>query len=1370
MRRGLRGLPALCVVCGLLASVCAADEVILQYFNTSWAEIARRIPELAEAGYTALWLPPPFKAGGGLSVGFDCYDRFDLGTKNQNGSVTTKYGTETELLHMMEVAHRFGFRVYFDNVMAHNGGPMSSGAPGTLQANGFVPEDFHLHRTSETTYENWDWPNWEDEWQVLNRNPFGQDIAQEGSPNTSFGYNENDDYPKWSGIRHAGQTELYLDTDLPLATNYEGQPVYTFANKEPYEDTNSNGRFDWTDTNPNGQHDAGEPSEPFTDTGLDPSRTDRWTAAWGYGNGKYDMGNVVSEDVNGLLNRSIRWFTDKASPDGFRLDAVKHVPAYFFGKLDNPKDGYSWGYCGQAQEQFNISRGFSDWDNHRDTVFNNIQPRDDLLMYGEHLGSQWWWTYKESSYIDAGLRIANDDFLNSIKGNIGSSLEWMDSPTYGVINPQQSMHYVMSHDNNYLWDGGTGWGGDREQAHAVLLAREGELIVYTDGYNQSGSPDWFPKPALIPFLGQFGQSYIPNLLDIRRHFGWGYHSSRWSAWDYTSWSRYDPGATGGGNNDHGVTMVFMMAKKYVEGTWPVCNVDAVFPEGARLFNYSYRDGAFKAQVLGGKIREMDGDAISVEPGKYYVFSWRNPEMPWVWGEGLTEEVQPILIYENGQRVGTVAVPRRDGRNGDPAFNPYGLADADTGDYTYTIDLPRVTSPSNLALVARADGSAENILMKLDGGIDLNSQMDHVTQDPGTRDNPPAAADDKFLGYEQMKYVQRVAEKFAATDTVRNTIGSPGSETYICTISSNGFVINPGGGPNHFNTGRAVMWHFHDPNQDNQFSTDPQFDPPPQSAAGQPVTIWTKIGYAPNAEAVWLYYTTNGTDWPEGSAGVGKGSTLVIPLAFATNGTVDGDSTSQWWTASLPAMPSNTVLRYKIGACKLDAASLFPWSDDDIDVKRRMETVFQITNFNAGTVPYYPHNDWGRMAVGLDEGFHVLRTKAILGRAAGDTPIFRERTQTFYCDTVAPTGRFLWPPADGWVLSNSTYGVVARSDMTVDEAWYRIEDTDPDNDDTATGVNNGNNAWVKAGQNIVTAPMPGQMLEREWRFNYVNIPTSGTAVIKVRLRETTSSTNMSDTDAEGHFTTLTRTVTAGGSGSRFFVATPAADGAVVGVGSNFATHFSKELANGWSDAELRTAFVIRINGTAQSNTSYVITRDVSSLDHAVSLALPNLYNGQPTYQHVLSTTFTRDGYPELVAQRWVLAEVDDDSNDDGIPDAWEQKWGAPVGSIAPGANDDGDPFVNSNEYVANTNPFDSNDFLRVDGVWPPPSTPLGLEFTGQSNRNYFVWYREDPLDATNEWQRANPLTSPIEGEGRRAEYLDTTAGRTGRFYRVEVKLP
>ena len=44
---------------------------MLQYFNTDWNEIAMKMPELAEAGYDSLWLPPPTKGSGGLSVGYD---------------------------------------------------------------------------------------------------------------------------------------------------------------------------------------------------------------------------------------------------------------------------------------------------------------------------------------------------------------------------------------------------------------------------------------------------------------------------------------------------------------------------------------------------------------------------------------------------------------------------------------------------------------------------------------------------------------------------------------------------------------------------------------------------------------------------------------------------------------------------------------------------------------------------------------------------------------------------------------------------------------------------------------------------------------------------------------------------------------------------------------------------------------------------------------------------------------------------------------------------------------------------------------------------------------------------------------------------
>ena len=632
------------------------EEVVLQYFNTTWRDIAWKIPELAESGYTALWLPPPFKAGAGIySVGFDTYDRFDLGDKDQMGTIPTKYGTREDLLHMIEMAHRFGIRVYFDNIMAHNGGPMPNTVAGVLAENGFVPEDFHiLYDGNDHTYKNTDWPDWNNEWEVLHRNPFGADIAHEtdawsggNQHNESFGWNEGDWYPKWSGVRHPNHPEYYLDTDLPVGTNsQDGTSLYTFANKEPFEDVGygptrigaGNGRFDWDDVDADGQHDANETDhEPFDDLGLRPNSVLHTNTQWGFGDGIYNMGNPTAEDVNGLLMRSVRWFTDVAHVDGFRLDAVKHVPSGFFGKQTWPKDDSNWGYGGQIQEQFNITRGFSDWDNHRDTCYGDQARRDDALLFGEHLGAP----PGGDGYVNAGMRMANDDLLNHVKHNIGSGLWGMDTPGFGTWGVGEAMMYVMSHDNNYLW------GGDREAAYAYILHRAGLPIVYTDGYNQSGSPDWFPKPAETPFLGQFGASYMPNSLDVRRHFGRGNQYAKWQDGDYIAWIMKDETVS-----IPGPTMVFMMARNY--GGAQTRDFNCEFPEGARLVNYSYHGGPFYANVTsGGVLRDDSSQPIYVPSGGYFAFSWRNPEMPEVWDDGIEGEVQPIAIFEDGQPVGSV---------------------------------------------------------------------------------------------------------------------------------------------------------------------------------------------------------------------------------------------------------------------------------------------------------------------------------------------------------------------------------------------------------------------------------------------------------------------------------------------------------------------------------------------------------------------------------------------------------------------------------------------------------------------------------------------------------------------------------------------
>ena len=133
----------------VLFAVQTHAEVILQYFNNTWNEMAEKMPEIAEVGYGAMWLPPPQKASGDLSVGYDLWDPFDLGGNPQRTGGRTRYGTEEELLRLIETAHRFGIRVYFDNIMNHRAFQVpgfDANTPIDLYP-GMLPEDFHLQVT-----------------------------------------------------------------------------------------------------------------------------------------------------------------------------------------------------------------------------------------------------------------------------------------------------------------------------------------------------------------------------------------------------------------------------------------------------------------------------------------------------------------------------------------------------------------------------------------------------------------------------------------------------------------------------------------------------------------------------------------------------------------------------------------------------------------------------------------------------------------------------------------------------------------------------------------------------------------------------------------------------------------------------------------------------------------------------------------------------------------------------------------------------------------------------------------------------------------------------------------------------------------------
>ena len=106
------------------------NGVMMQYFQanssndgTHWDTLKNQVKDLADAGFTTVWLPPAYKGNEGIQdMGYTAYDLFDLGEFDQKGTVRTKYGTRDQYLAAIQAAQQQGMQVYADTVLGHKTG------------------------------------------------------------------------------------------------------------------------------------------------------------------------------------------------------------------------------------------------------------------------------------------------------------------------------------------------------------------------------------------------------------------------------------------------------------------------------------------------------------------------------------------------------------------------------------------------------------------------------------------------------------------------------------------------------------------------------------------------------------------------------------------------------------------------------------------------------------------------------------------------------------------------------------------------------------------------------------------------------------------------------------------------------------------------------------------------------------------------------------------------------------------------------------------------------------------------------------------------------------------------------------------------
>jgi glycosidase len=1221
----------------------ARGEAMLELFQQTWPQVTQKMPELAEAGYDSLWLPNPAKGNSGAySIGYDAFDPFDLGNTNQQGTVATHYGTQAQLLQLVQTAHRFGIRIYFDNVMNHRSavvpGYPGSGTP-TNYYPGLVPQDFHLQSVSGG-YQNWsDVSDWCTVENVENNPLLGLcDLANEpGAANWNFGPAYGDTTNKPVFVRFPGRPDLYMDTNGPwLGLGWGGTGWRPFDGR----------------------------------------------------------GQPVPEDVSTYLCRAVAWTLYTTKCDGFRLDAAKHVPVAFFGNESGQTDDSSFaGYTGAIQAMYDYVHGYGnnvtgngyvEADGNRNSLFDTEAPRNDAMVFGEYIPSALPQGEDFYDYLNSGMRLLNQPLyeqMNSILG--GSSMSGLDQRDYTPpgANCDANGNYSTAQGVNMpqTQDSGTCCPANEGLENAYFFMREGLPGLYTDGFNHNtngGTPIVSYANYLGEGSGTNSDNTIPDTMYLHNQLSRGGTWSRWSDQNVALFERYDyreginaqpqtqavvlfgmnddtgyPGdisfddgisRTSDGyylnpanststavSNSRGVGLVVGFAPGSV-----LAQLASSSPTGGRAYQKLLVHGAtaswFEATnsaqaadpaqrliYVGGQTLASGGGAIelTIPSDAWVMYGYQWPE-----ASRANASTNAIILRQGGQEAPRVLIYRTDGPDGQAAYNPlfpfkmrgsvdpysgkpiWSPGEGNVSNLTYAISVPLVTN-ANFDILVRSDASCSNTLIKLDGGIDLNSQMglgstNHSTglaptNFPDFRDNPPGYASDVFLGYEQTGLQFRNGpQKFAARIVASNNIVAPGAETYAYLVGGASSVA-AGTGFGAGITNQTASWVYHDPAATNTAlapnNTATQRIPL-SPGAGQSADIYVKVGYQYQINTGYIYYTVDGSS-PEGAFGQGQGTTQVAPASWVNHDSAQVNI--DWWKGTIPAQPAGTQVRYLAsffnGGSADAGQNIQPISDAEPQGSKYYGlTQAAVTNFNPATATVWLHNDLNpaNTATGLQSGFHIVRARVFLPRP-GQASVYNTFLQTFYYDGAQPTGAIAYPPNGGSVTS-SAYTVVVRADSTVTGVEFNIQDSNPTNDDIVTGQpnGNGNDATGKPIYVAAAAVTPDPSLSaiytnypQEFRFVYTNVPSAGVGTINVRLNEygTRVYTN--------RFTPLSTTVYTLAPLPQVEIANPPTNGTVLPYQTNstylISACFSASLAT------LTNNFNVLINGVLQPQADYIL---------------------------------------------------------------------------------------------------------------------------------------------------------------------------------------
>lgn len=461
-----RLLLTIAAVAGAAAAAHAdSNPVYLQWFETRWETMEGRMADYFVAGYDRVWLPPVWRASDPTSPGYDCFDRFDLGSPG----APTVYGTEQGFRALVDEFHRAGAHVAVDLIMNHNSGRNGSDQ---FHADGGYP-GFAMRIGSDF---------WGD---------FHDGSQQSHDPGGS-------NYSLWNGdlvgLIDIAHEKNHRFIRQPVGPDPDNIPAGTIrnrpnpANRRFYPDLDATPR---TFVNP-----ALPPGDPAREVTLYPFNTADPTA-----------GDPVVENQNDYLIRSSRWMLEVIGIDGFRLDAAKHIPQWFWNNL--------W--------DSGVFQGARDFAGNPVTPFSFGEVVDSNFFTRTYTRKDGFGNRDALDLNGAGqLRdLLNANGLGSWQNVLGAHLDNEDD---GFNNGTLGVLHVFSHDNGSVGDGGSKppLPGPERYAlpqHCYILFRGGPANIFHNGrefhdlYQFRG---FWPREGNPTALGAAGSALNDDLVELVR--------------------------------------------------------------------------------------------------------------------------------------------------------------------------------------------------------------------------------------------------------------------------------------------------------------------------------------------------------------------------------------------------------------------------------------------------------------------------------------------------------------------------------------------------------------------------------------------------------------------------------------------------------------------------------------------------------------------------------------------------------------------------------------------------------------------------------------------------------------------------------------